>query len=546
LQYRKVIPEKLRPYFGKREIKESLKSADPAIARLRHHQLSAKIESQIANAWAQYRGEIQIEESRLHHITDDWYESKLVELTDNEKLAEVVVESAIPREEGRAPVLDREHVWSLTLDTPPESNSLSQLRSVLGNEAEKLLRESEIAIKPDSELYHKLLILMADRALSIAGKVRNTEHNASSVAQQPNPSTNSNPTLGQIWEKFEHYHNSSENPRDRAKVRTYRSDFSKLIQHTGNCKISMLTRNHATSFRDALRAIPDTTIAAFKETAGIAPTDFRKLPLDQQCEIAAEKNLQVRSASGVRNALKRVAAVLAWANKEMQMDYDTFVPLPGVPNSQTENQGEAFEYNESEIKILLTEDQILQKLSVDELWCMLVLYYTGARLREITPMIGRDLLIVDGTEGLYIREDHALGRTVKNRASVRVVPLHPSLKELGFLSYAERNPQDAIFTSLWDTTGYRANKFSRKLKSLGIEHGFKPTIRPSHGFRHHVVGLWRKAEKRQDLQDAYLGHSQKSQQGRYSNFNSTAKAASEVWPELPDKDKLLSYLWPQE
>jgi integrase len=230
----------------------------------------------------------------------------------------------------------------------------------------------------------------------------------------------------------------------------------------------------------------------------------------------------------------------------MQMDYDTFVPLPGVPNSQTENQGEAFEYNESEIKILLTEDQILQKLSVDELWCMLVLYYTGARLREITPMIGRDLLIVDGTEGLYIREDHALGRTVKNRASVRVVPLHPSLKELGFLSYAERNPQDAIFTSLWDTTGYRANKFSRKLKSLGIEHGFKPTIRPSHGFRHHVVGLWRKAEKRQDLQDAYLGHSQKSQQGRYSNFNSTAKAASEVWPELPDKDKLLSYLWPQE
>ncbi|WP_350455575.1 DUF6538 domain-containing protein [Marinobacter sediminum] len=115
LQYRKRIPEKLRPYFGKHEIKESLKSADPAIARIRHHELSAKVDAQIANAWAQYRGELQIETPQLHHMADKWYESKLSDPKCATKRKEVIVESEIPRENGRAPVLDTEHVWSLRL-----------------------------------------------------------------------------------------------------------------------------------------------------------------------------------------------------------------------------------------------------------------------------------------------------------------------------------------------------------------------------------------------------------------------------------------------
>jgi hypothetical protein len=175
---------------------------------------------------------------------------------------------------------------------------------------------------------------------------------------------------------------------------------------------------------------------------------------------------------------------------------------------------------------------------------MLALYYTGARLREITPMLGEDLLIVNGKEGLHVREEHALNRTVKNKASIRKVPVHKDLKELGFLQYADRKPRDPLFPDLWDTTGHRAGKFSKKLKALGTEQGIKPTVRPSHGFRHHVIGLWREAEKRQDLQDAYLGHSARSQQAEYSGFRALAKAAETVWPELPDKQKLMAYLWP--
>jgi hypothetical protein len=551
LYYRKGIPEKLRPYFnGRWEIRPSLKTEDPKVARIRHDQLSAKVEAQIANAWAQYRGEIQVDEVQLHHIADRWYQTKLDDLNKPEARDQMIAESVIPRDDGLAPVLDAEHKWSLALQSPPEANSLSALEDVLGKEAEELLLNCATALRQDSELYHKLLVLMADRALRVAGGATKPKYSDTSSTQEPNPNNpKDSPTLSEVWASFEHQHISkSQNPKDKNRAATYRSDFAKLIQHTGDCRLSMLNRSHALGFRELLSELPDTTAPDFKAITGFKVKDFRDLPLDRQCEIAAEENLTVRSATGVKMGLKRVAAVLAWADGEHSTSYNVFKPMPKVPDSQTTHRGEAFEYLRDETLILLTSDHILSSLSVSELWCMLVLYYTGARLREITPMLGEDLLIVDGpgTEGLDIREEHELGRTVKNKASIRKVPIHNDLKELGFLEYAERPKRDPLFPDLWDKTGNRAGSFSKKLKSLGVKEGIRPTVRPSHGFRHHVVGLWREAEKRQDLQDAYLGHAAGSQQAKYSGFRAVARAAEDVWPELPDKEKLMSYLWPSD
>lgn len=473
LQYRKVIPEKLRPYFGKTEIKKSCKTSDPTRARIRHHELSAKVEAQIKNAWAQYHGEVQIEETQLHHMADHWFQVKLDELKKPERFDRIVVESIIPRENGRAPVLDSEHVWSLTLTTPPEANSLENLKDVLGDEAQELLLLSETALRTDSELYHKLLVLMADRALKVAGQAGKTQPNDATKDQTSGQRSGESPTLSDVWASYERHYGSSENPKDRGKVNTYRSDFYKFIQHTGDSRLALLNRDHARSFRDAMRELPDTTAAGFEDLAGMSAAEFRKLPLDRQRDIASEENLTVRTASGVKNALKRTAAVLAWADRERWTQYNVLNPLPEVPNSQSEQRGEAFEYSKDEIRTLLTSDDILGTLSIPELWCILTLYYTGARLREITPMLGEDLLIVQGNEGLHIREEHALDRTVKNKASIRIVPVHRHLKELGFLDYADRAPRDPLFPDLWDTTGNRANKFSRKLKKLSIGHGVK-------------------------------------------------------------------------
>ena len=533
LFYRKAIPEELRPFFGKREIKHSFRTANPVAARSQFHYVSACVERQIANAKAQLEGTAEITESHLEQLADQWH---TLETSRNHQAV-----SAWPgflKQENGNP---KTPSCFLNLDWPIKANSLEKLQKAFGSDARSLLLNHGIALNHNGAKFHRLLILMAERAMP------------SERPEPPSPESgpdlgdsHDTPTLTNIWKRFEALYGASNNPKDRGKVATYRSDFSKLIQHAGDVRLSMLTREHALTFRDALRELPDTTIPNFEKRCGMKPKDFRSLPLDRQRIFASEENLPVRSASGVKAALKRVAAVLAFADEELQSKYNAFAPLPVIPNTQTDNRGEAFEYSKAEIEILLTSEAILSALSVDELWCVLVLYLTGARLGEVAPMLGEDLTMIHDTEALQIREEHALGRTVKNRSSVRKVPVHPFLKQLGFLEFATKKKREPLFPTLWDTSGNKANRFSRKLKALGTEHGIKATVRPAHGFRHHVVGLWREAEKRQDLQDAYLGHANSSQQSRYSGFRALAKTAATVWPELPNREGLARYLWPEK
>lgn len=529
LFYRKVIPAELRPCFGKREIKYSFQTADPATARSRYHQISACVERQIANARAQLLGTEEITDLQLQKLADEWYSLARSGADSGDPIS--------PLSLHQLPGGPRKSPSFLNLDSCPQANSLDKLEKALGMDARSLLLHHGIALNHKSAKYHNLLVLLAEKALLIEGRDPVESHLLSATV-----GNTETPTLKDIWKRFEALYSASDNPKDRGKVATYRSDFSKLIQHAGDIRLSMLTREHALTFRDALRELPDTTIPNFEQRSGIKPKEFRQLSLDRQRDMASEENLPVRTASGVTAALKRVAAVLAFADQELQTQYNTFNPLPMVPNNQSHHRGEAFEYSKEEITTLLICDDILGALSVDELWCMLVLYMTGARLREVAPMRGEDLVVVNETEALNIREDHSLGRTVKNLSSIRKVPIHPFLKDLGFMEYATKPAKEPLFTSIWDTTGNKANRFSRKLKMLGQEQGIRSTVRPAHGFRHHVVGLWREAEKRQDLQDAYLGHANRSQQSGYSNFSSLAKTASTVWPPIPDVDKLRKYL----
>jgi hypothetical protein len=44
-EFRKRVPDRLRPLVGKREVKRSLKTKDPAVARERHATIAAEIEA---------------------------------------------------------------------------------------------------------------------------------------------------------------------------------------------------------------------------------------------------------------------------------------------------------------------------------------------------------------------------------------------------------------------------------------------------------------------------------------------------------------------
>jgi integrase len=147
-------------------------------------------------------------------------------------------------------------------------------------------------------------------------------------------------------------------------------------------------------------------------------------------------------------------------------------------------------------------------------WLPLLALYTGARLSELAALTAGDVVIErpSGIAILAITEDLDQGRTLKTLASRRVVPIHPELIRLSFLSFVEDICRDhgrptRLFPLL--TPGSRGGLgegwskwFGRYIRSIGITN----TASVFHSFRHGFKDALRTAGVDEDVNDALTGH----------------------------------------
>jgi integrase len=145
-------------------------------------------------------------------------------------------------------------------------------------------------------------------------------------------------------------------------------------------------------------------------------------------------------------------------------------------------------------------------------WGSLLLLYTGARSGEISQLRPSDVL--QDAEGVwYIRitesedEDGGL-QTTKNEASVRQVPLHPVLIDLGFLNFCARAKSRRW---LFPETFRHKQKVSKELgdwfnETLLVKAGLKADGVVLHGLRHTVINRFKLDANSTYLACAYTGH----------------------------------------
>ncbi|MDC5854525.1 hypothetical protein [Vibrio europaeus] len=86
-------------------------------------------------------------------------------------------------------------------------------------------------------------------------------------------------------------------------------------------------------------------------------------------------------------------------------------------------------------------------------WLPLLGLYTGARIGELSQIYSDDVVEVDGVWCLDIKNEGK--RRTKNVASVRLIPIHSKLIELGFIDFMQ-NQQGQAFKELTYTekSGY--------------------------------------------------------------------------------------------
>ncbi|PZM08533.1 integrase [Rhizobium tubonense] len=153
-------------------------------------------------------------------------------------------------------------------------------------------------------------------------------------------------------------------------------------------------------------------------------------------------------------------------------------------------------------------------------WVPLVGLFTGCRSGEIIQLRTEDVKVEGGIAYIEVT-DEGEDLNVKTGGSRRRIPVHEELKDMGFLTFVERQRKQKhkrLFPELPKaadgtySTGY-STKFGNSLKKLRIKHG-KNSF---HSFRHSFEDACRNSRIPLDFMNALQGHTQKGMAGRYGN-----------------------------
>lgn len=154
-------------------------------------------------------------------------------------------------------------------------------------------------------------------------------------------------------------------------------------------------------------------------------------------------------------------------------------------------------------------------------WLPLVAYLTGMRLSEIVYLQSSDIITINGNEVFDLRppliiNGKKVDRPLKTKTSVRVVAIHPLLRECGFIDFAkkQRGRGGFIFPHYHaskDPADAAQKQMSNWMVALGIHEAQRQVF---HSLRHNAKS-WFRIHVGDGLADKQCGHAASSVGAKY-------------------------------
>jgi len=144
-------------------------------------------------------------------------------------------------------------------------------------------------------------------------------------------------------------------------------------------------------------------------------------------------------------------------------------------------------------------------------WLPLLGLLTGAREGELLQLYPEDIYKDDET-GLWVIDINDNGdKTLKNESSRRKIPIHSTLRKLGFLKFVESRPaKGPLFDERKDKYGHRPD-FSKRFRTFLNRLGITSRLKVFHSFRHNVSTFLRDKGCDEQIINLITGHSQAKQ-----------------------------------
>jgi integrase len=459
-QFRRAVPQRLRPLIGKREVKISLGTRDAAVARRLHAEIAAQVDAD----WFERERSYAMGEAAPLRLTQE----QVVALSG--RLYRQVMD-----QHGKDP--GEEVYWLRRLQRiqcalPPARRTLPA-------------GITWYPIGPSAMLMvgGQVAQLLAAEGLEVDWESRNRLHAAGALA------------LAQAYRELAKRAGGDFSPDPDA----HRFSTETPPPQLGGQK-SVPWRVVHEAYCAEMKPSP----ATVKRQLGVLQAFFSFLGHENMakvtkgdCDRWIEHRLGLVSARTVRDAdMAHPKTLFIWAKRKKRVDHQPFedskVVVPNAPQLRDR------EFDQEEAEAILTASLVppSSRMTVDgaasRRWVPWICCYTGARVNEVTQARAEDIAqrkSQDGSLVWCIRLTPEAG-TVKN-ATARWVALHPHLIEQGFLHYvASRQGMHLFYDPARRRDGTAANPQYKKVGERlahWVRHdvGITDTgVDPNHGWRH--------------------------------------------------------------
>lgn len=317
-------------------------------------------------------------------------------------------------------------------------------------------------------------------ARGVARSIARIEHGQKLVKRVDGAPTGALMSLVDLWEKVR----CPRSYKSGEKTRLYMRRFIEVV---GDLMPLGVQREHVIKFRDAL------------EAKGLTP-------------------------SNVAQHLDKLNTVFNTALSEGKMTTNPAYKIK-ARKGQTKLSGGKQGFDAAQVKRIFTA---LDGETVDFGWIIKLLAYHGARGSEVCQLRCADVTTLHAVPVLRIHDQH--GR-VKNRQSVRDVPIHPKCKAI--IAYAakiaaEHGADSWLFPSLTDSKQGRGHNWQNYVsrKFLRLKVGITDRAFTMHSLRHTFSTSCREAGMPDAVKYALMGHALgKGEGGKYGEAPSLKQRA---------------------
>jgi integrase len=256
---------------------------------------------------------------------------------------------------------------------------------------------------------------------------------------------------------------------------------------------------------------------AVKDTLLRLPRNMNKNPrtrgkvLEEVLAMDLPDKLNIRT---VNLYLQTYSRMFTWALAAKLVDENHFTKAVIREKKRKAGKRQAFSHDQIRtIEAALLSEEPAAKPKEAHRWASLIAIYTGARLNEVCQLTVGD---VKQHEGVWCFDlnDEGEGKHLKNEASVRIVPIHSRLIELGVLTYVETlraKKAPKLFPEYTYTPNYGWGKnlsvwFNTKLL---VTLGLKTKQLVLHSLRHTMTTRLLQADVQEPIVQGIVGHTRK-------------------------------------